>query len=158
MMIAHASLPADDPERVAHVLAEIMDGEALPFPPGGPQCWMAWSGDEAIELEIVPRGRMMAPDDADGGNWRAAHPEAPRASEAHLAIAVRKPMSAIMEIARREGWRTGEYDRGGFFRLAEVWVENAFLIEFLDPAQTAAYKASMTRANWKKTFGLGAAA
>ena len=31
--IAHASIPADDPRRVAEVLAEILDGEALPFPP-----------------------------------------------------------------------------------------------------------------------------
>lgn len=41
MMIAHASLPADNPRRVAEVLAEIMGGEALPFPPGGESAWMA---------------------------------------------------------------------------------------------------------------------
>ena len=34
--IAHASIPADDPRRAAEVLAEIMGGEAMPFPP------MAW--------------------------------------------------------------------------------------------------------------------
>ncbi|MBL8549635.1 MAG: hypothetical protein JNJ73_06600 [Hyphomonadaceae bacterium] len=156
MMIAHASLPADNPKHVAGVLAEIMGGEALPFPPGGPDTWMAWSGDEAIELEIAPRGRLMTTDAAEGANWRDQRTGLPRGSEAHLAIAVERPLSEIMEIARRAGWTTGEYDRGGFFKLAEVWVENAFLIEFLDPAQTAAYKASMTKANWKKTFGMAA--
>jgi len=35
MFIAHASLPAKNPERVAQVLAEIMGGAALPFLPGG---------------------------------------------------------------------------------------------------------------------------
>jgi hypothetical protein len=156
MMIAHASLPADNPRHVAVVLAEIMEGEALPFPPGGPDTFMAWSRDEAIELEIVPRGLLMTPDAAEGGNWRDRHSGLPRNTESHLAIAVARAPEEIMAIARREGWRTGEYDRGGFFKLVEVWVENAYLIEFLDPVQTAAYKASMTRANWKKTFGLAA--
>jgi hypothetical protein len=155
MMIAHASLPADDPRRVAEVLAEIMEGEALPFPPGGPNTFMAWSRDEAIELEIIPRGRLMAPDPVEGGNWREEQ-ASPRRSEAHLAIAVSRALEDIMAIARREGWTTGDFDRGGFFRVVEVWVENAFLIEFLDPAQTAAYKRTMTRANWKQTFGLAA--
>ena len=153
MMIAHASLPADNPKHVASVLAEIMGGEALPFPPGGPDTWMAWAGDEAIELEIAPRGRLMTTNDEEGANWRDQRDGLPRGSEAHLAISVDMPLPEIMEIARREGWRTGVFDRGGFFKLVEVWVENAFLIEFLDPTQTAAYKASMTKANWKKVFG-----
>jgi len=39
----------------------------------------------------------------------------------------------------------------------EVWVENAFLIEFLDPAQSSRYRASMTPENWKRAFGVEAA-
>jgi hypothetical protein len=155
MMIAHASLPADNPRHVAHVLAEIMDGEALPFPPGGPETWMAWSGDESIELEVAPRGHVLTPDPVEGGNWRGRE-SAPRGSEAHVAITVGKSLDDIAAIARREGWTTGVYDRGGFFKLTEVWVENAFLIEFLDPEQAANYKRTMTKANWKRTFGLAA--
>lgn len=157
MMIAHASLPADNPRRVAEVLAEIMGGEALPFPPGGESTWMAWSADEAIELEIAPRGVLMGPDPVEGGNWRMPSAGRARGSEAHIAVTVERPLDEVIAIARREGWTSGEFDRGGFFCVAEVWVENAFLIEFLDPAQTAAYRASMTRANWKKVF-FGAAA
>lgn len=156
MQIAHASLPADDPRRAAQFLAEIMGGTALPFPPGGPQSWMAWSGDEAIELEIVPRGRLMAPDAADGADWRERVREAPRRSEAHLAIAVERTPSQIREIAVRAGWPCAEFDRGGFFRVVEVWVEGAFLIEFLDPEQAQAYRSSMTLANWRKVFGVAA--
>jgi hypothetical protein len=33
--IAHASIPADNPKHVAEVLAEILSGEAMPFPPAG---------------------------------------------------------------------------------------------------------------------------
>jgi hypothetical protein len=32
-MIFHASVPADDPERVARALAEVLRGEHMPFPP-----------------------------------------------------------------------------------------------------------------------------
>ena len=156
MMIAHASLPAGNPRHVANVLAEIMGGEALPFPPGGPETWMAWSGDEAIELEIAPRGHTMTPDPVEGGNWRGRVPSPVPGSEAHVAIVVDKSLDDIVAIARREGWTTGVYDRGGFFKLAEVWVENNFLIEFLDPEQAAAYRRNMTKANWKRTFGLAA--
>jgi len=59
MKIAHASIPADDPKTVAHVLADMLQGEALPFPPAGPSAWMAWSGDGALELEVTPRGNVI---------------------------------------------------------------------------------------------------
>ena len=156
MMIAHASLPADDPKKVALVLAEIMQGEATPFPPGGPETWMAWAADDSNELEIAPRGALMALGD-DGGNWRVSG--AKRAgSEAHLAICVDRPAQEILDIARAAGWPCGRHDRGGFFHVNEVWVEGHFLIEFLDPRDAADYAGSMNRSNWKKIFGAAAAA
>ena len=36
-VIAHASIPADNPRQAAAVLAEMLGGEALPFPPAGPE-------------------------------------------------------------------------------------------------------------------------
>lgn len=156
MKIAHASLPADNPKHVAQVLASIMGGVALPFPPGGPDGWMAWSRDEAIELEITPRGRLMAPDDAHGGDWREQAVSPARRSEAHLAICVATPLDQVVELARQEGWESGVFDRGGFFKVAEVWVENAFLIEFLDDEQARAYSNSMTVANWRSVFSIAA--
>jgi hypothetical protein len=105
MFIAHASLPADQPERAARVLADIMQGEAMPFPPGGPHTWMAWAGDGS----------------------------------------------------RQAGWPAEQHDRGGFFSVVEVWVEGAFLIEFLDPQQAASYRRSMTPAHWKAVFGTATA-
>ncbi len=152
MFIAHASLPADEPERTARVLAEIMGGEALPFPPGGQAMWMAWAGDGQIELEIAPRGVGMEPG-KDGANWSHANGSPRRSSECHLAISVDRPADEIMAIARRAGWPTARYSRGDFFYVVEVWVEGAFLIEFLDPAETAAYRRNMAPANWKTVFG-----
>lgn len=153
MIIAHASLPADEPERVARVLADILQGEALPFPPGGPSTWMAWSAGGEIELEVAPRGLGMDRGE-DGANWRTPLARGARLSEAHLAVGVDRPAQEILAIAKGAGWPAEQHDRGGFFQVVEVWVEGAFLIEFLDPEQTLAYRRSMNPANWKSVFGL----
>lgn len=147
--IAHASIPADNPEVVAKVLAEIMQGEATPFPPAGPNSWMAWSGDGEVELEIAPRGHVLAygPDE---GYWTAQN-QGTRLSEAHLAICVARPAEEIIAIATRAGWPARACDRGGgLFQRSEVWVEGAFMLEFLDPAQTARYREVVTPENWKR--------
>jgi hypothetical protein len=153
MFIAHASLPADDPETVARVLADILQGEALPFVPGGPRTWMAWSSDGNVDLEVAPRG-VGLDRSADGANWLTSTGSRSRLSESHLAVGVDRPAEEVLAIARRAGWPAAIHDRGGFFQVVEVWVEGAFLIEFLDPQQAASYRRSMTPQNWKSAFGL----
>lgn len=154
MMIAHVSLPADDTAKVARVLAEMMEGTAVPFPPGGPGAWMAWSEDEIVEIEVIPRGACMQPAKG-GGNWRApddgSRPS--RLSESHLALCVDRPAADIVRLAEAAGWPASICDRGGFFHVVEVWIEGAYLVEVLDPDFTAAYKASMSVANWRNVFG-----
>jgi hypothetical protein len=44
-MLSHASIPADNPEHVARVIAALWRGEMMPFLPH-PGAYMAWSGDE----------------------------------------------------------------------------------------------------------------
>jgi hypothetical protein len=151
MRLVHASIPADDPRSAADILAQLLGGEAMPFPPGGPHAWMAWSGDGAIELEIVPRGDVLHRDD-DQGNWRTGDAEAPsRASEVHLAISLARPAAEIIEIAERAGWPARVCDRGGgLFSLVEVWVDGCFMLELLDPEQTARYDQVVTPTNWKR--------
>jgi hypothetical protein len=148
MQIAHASIPADNPAEVARVLALMLEGEAVRFPPGGPDAWMAWAKDGAIELEITLRGQAMTPG-PEGGEWRNDGCGR-RFSEAHIAICVGRSESEILEVAKAAGWPARHCERGGgYFNLAEVWVEGAFLIEFLDPEQTAIYKERVTPENWK---------
>lgn len=147
-MIAHASLPADDTKKVATVLADIMQGEIVRFPPGGPNAWMAWSGDGETELEIVPRGAVITYEE-DQANWRQNGPRN-TSSEVHLAICVDRPESEIIAIAKAAGWPARHCERGGgHFSLVEVWVEGLFMIEFLDPAQTRVYRERVSLAQWK---------
>jgi hypothetical protein len=148
MKIAHASIPADNPGKVAQVLADILEGEALPFPPAGPSAWMAWAGDSSIDIEVTPRGHVITFGHDQG--W-AKTEQSTRYSEVHLAICVKRSESEIIKIAQAAGWQAKHCERGnGLFSLCEVWVENTFMIEFLDPAQTARYDQVITLENYKK--------
>lgn len=147
-MIAHASIPATDTRKAAAVLADLLEGEATPFPPAGPNGWKIWAGDGDIDLEVVPRGATIHRE-ADQANWRA-DATASRLSEVHLAVCVNRPESEVIAIAEKAGWPVRHCVRGGIFSLVEVWVEDSFLIEFLDPAQTRQYKERVTAHTWKK--------
>ncbi|HSR00957.1 MAG TPA: hypothetical protein VLM36_13710 [Sphingomicrobium sp.] len=149
MRLIHASIPADDPCKVAEVLAEMMEGEALPFPPAGPQARMAWSADGEVSLEIVPRGHLIH-HGVEEGEWRAVDCSQ-RLSEVHLAIAVNRRASDIIAIADRAGWPARICSRGeGFFELVELWVEGAFMLEMFDPEQANHYGRTVTVENLKR--------
>ncbi len=149
MLIAHASIPSDDPAKAARVLAEIMGGEVTPFPPGGPESFLAWSSDGKTFLEVIKRGRTLRYG-TDEAEYRPGDDPDHRATEVHLAICVERPEADILEIAERAGWPTRSCDRGnGTFQLVEVWVDGTFLIEFLDPAQAKGYQERVTLAGWK---------
>jgi len=155
-MIAHVSLPADDCAHVAKVLSDMLGGGALRFPPGGPEAWNCWSRNNDFQIVVTPRGNVMVAGPTEHG-WasRPKEPAAERAHESHFAMAVERSAAEIVELAQAAGWRALVCNRGGFFELVEVWVENAYLVEVLDPNQLADYRRSMTVENWKRAFGLG---
>jgi hypothetical protein len=148
MKLIHASVPADDPKKVAEVLSEMMGGEALPFPPVE-NGWMAWSGDGSVDLEVVPRGHLihLGPDE---GEWRKVS-DPQRLSEVHLAIGIDRRKEEIIAIAEQAGWPARVCSRGeGLFELVEVWVEGTFMLEMFDPAQAAHYERVVTVENLKR--------
>lgn len=145
----HASLPADNPAHVASVLAEIINGEVLAFPPGGSDAYVAWANDGSVALEITKRGSALTfgPVEAE---WR---PDASteRRTESHLAISVALSKAQIIKIAKTANWPVRHCVRAnGLFDLVEVWVEGAFLLEFFDPSQTETYKTRVTPKAWKQ--------
>jgi hypothetical protein len=152
-MIAHVSMPADDCALVANVLADMMNGGALRFPPGGPSAWNAWSRENDFQIVVTPRGHVMV-EGPDELAWTSGGGRGERASETHFAIAVDRPAAEIVALARAAGWHARVCNRGGFFDLVEVWVENAYLVEVLDPGQLSDYQRAMTVENWKRSFGL----
>lgn len=154
-MIFHAALPADHPEQAARHLARILGGDAMPFPPG-PGSWMAWSEDGATELELMPRGSQFVRGEQDVAILPAATSD--RHSDWHVAIGATVDAQAILQIAAEAGWPARICHRGDFFRVVEVWVDGVTMLEVLDPAMQAEYRRSMTPLNWRRSFGLEAAA
>jgi hypothetical protein len=156
-LIAHVSLPADDCAHVARVLGEMLGGGALGFPPGGPGAYNCWSRANDFQIVVTPRGHLSV----EGPTAQAwvARPRADgeRACESHVAIAVERSAVEVVALAQAAGWHARICNRGGLFALVEVWVENAYLVEVLDPVQLDAYRRSMTVENWRRAFGLGGA-
>lgn len=153
-MIVHVSLPADDCALVARVLAELLDGGALPFPPGGPTTWNVWSRANDCQIVVLPRGQVMVAGPCEQVWAQRPRDPADRASESHCAIAGPRPASEVVALATAVGWVARVCDRGGFFTAVEVWVENAYLVELLDPDQLAAYRRSMTVDTWREAFAI----
>jgi hypothetical protein len=149
-VIHHLSIAAENPELVATVLAEILDGKVTPlFPDTG--TFAAWSKDDyGTAVEVYPYGFTMQP--GKDGQPVDMHSEPRKAgySESHAAISVNLTVDELTAIANREGWRAMEHNRGPF-RVVEFWLENTTLIEFFTPEMQQEYTKAVTgfaRGEW----------
>ena len=150
-MIFHASIPADDPERVAEVIAEIWGGEAFRFPPW-PGAYVAIAGDDrGTTCEVYPRAQTMAPGEDDEPTWAKVDESPSQYVAFHIAIETAKSEAEILAIAEREGWRALRCSRGTFFDVIEFWVENRLHVEVLTPEMQAQYKKSVNLEMWRWT-------
>jgi hypothetical protein len=149
--LLHASIPADEPQRVARVLAELWRGEVLPFPPF-PQAFVVLAGDERrTVLDVYPRGHEHVP--APGEYAVRANPAPSPHSEVHLALGTVLAEEDVLALARREGWLAQRSDRGGLFAVVEFWVENKFLLEVLSAAEQRRYVENLTVTRLRSLFG-----
>jgi hypothetical protein len=154
-MINHISIAAENPERVAKVIAELWNGIVLPFPPA-PGSFMALANDgRGSGVEITPintilvPGEGLPPEDGFGIETQTGEYEAkfvqsdsapPQYVATHLNINTHLSEEEIKEIGRREGWRVLTCNRAeGLFQLVELWIENRFMLEVMTPEQTARY-------------------
>jgi len=165
-MIHHLSIGAQEPERVARVLAQVWNGYAMPFPvaEGG---WIVMLGDErGTAIEVVPHALEMIPGvgEPDGRpiegyelmDWEVhyrTHARPAAASATHLAMSSPLDEDAVMAIARREGWRAVRCDRGPAFPVIELWLENRVLVEVLTPEMSKRYSSFMTPDGLARLFG-----
>ncbi len=151
MSLLHLSIPAQDPETVSRVLATILDGTALPFPPC-PGAWIAFSHrDDGTAIEVYPAEVTVVA----GAETISFLPGAKRsgASATHVAIASVQSAEDVLAIGQSLGWRSRRCNRGPF-ECIEIWVENLILVEVLDPEMLEDYRRNMTVANWRGMFGL----
>lgn len=154
-MIHHISIAARNPQHVAYVVAELLDGVAFPFPPF-PGSFVAVCEDgHATMVEVYPLGSVLLPGDGEQQVQSMHTVEASPYIATHAAISVALDEARIKQIAAREGWRAVTCDRGGVFQVIEVWIENRIMFELLTPEMARAYLNAMTPQNWARYIELG---
>jgi len=138
-MIHHLSIAARDPKQAAEVLAELMGGTAVPFPPN-PGSFFALQLDEhGSGVEVYPAGTELQPGGSSGGSF-VKRPEARGYGPTHFALSVATDADTVEAIAARAGWQCFRCNRGPF-HVIEVWVENESMVEILPPEFAAEYLA-----------------
>jgi hypothetical protein len=143
-MIHHISIAARDPERIAGVLAELLGGFAMAFPPN-PGSFIAIGRDgKGTGVEVHPLGTVLQPGDERGARFGVLE-SPPAYSPVHMALSVTLEEAEVRAIAGREGWACQYCSRAGDFDLLEVWVENQFLVEVMTPPMAARYLAFANR-------------
>lgn len=148
-MIFHLSIAADDPARVAAVLAELWGGEHHPFPPIGTGSRIVFAGDmRNSAIEVYPRGLELHPSEGDADVQGRINAAAGRMTATHCAIATTLKQAEVMRVAEREGWIAKYRKRGGAFGVVELWLENATLVEVLTSDMQAEYLDTMTIEGW----------
>ena len=150
-MIFHFSIAADDPKRTATMLAELWRGEALPFPMLGKGSWIAHAGDDRRStIEVYPRDVALYPAERFGD----LRPEqVSRYVPFHAAIATPLGIEEVEEIGRRYGCTTRVCQRGPWFRVIELWVDNVLMLEMLTPEMQREYQDNVSLENWHAALG-----
>jgi hypothetical protein len=143
-MIHHISIAAHNPLHVSQVLAELLQGQSIPFPDYA-ESYIALALDAyGTMIEVHPFGTALFPGNKTHEsshlrpNLKSSH-----YSANHTAISVPVSAETIQAIAEREGWRSIYAHRGAYFDVIEFWVENQLLIELLPPKIIAQYLAFM---------------
>jgi catechol 2,3-dioxygenase-like lactoylglutathione lyase family enzyme len=137
-MIHHLSIAARDPKQAAGVLAELMGGTAVPFPPN-PGSFFALQLDEhGSGVEVYPAGTTLEPAGNVGGSF--VKQEARGYGSTHFALSVATDADTVKTIAERAGWQCFDCNRGPF-HVIEVWVENQTMVEILPPEYAREYLA-----------------
>jgi hypothetical protein len=154
-MIHHLSIAARDPKQAAEVLAELMDGTAVPFPPN-PGSFFALQLDEhGSGVEVYPAGTELQPGGEVGGKFVRKDPRG--YGSTHFALSVATDADRVRAIAQRAGWQCVDCNRGPF-HVIEVWVENETMVEILPPEYARQYLAFTRPDNVREAMSAGRAA
>jgi len=137
-MIHHLSIAAQDPKHAAGVLAELMGGTAVPFPPNPGSFFALQLDDHGSGVEVDPAGTQLQPGGDVGGSFVKKEPRG--YGSTHFALSVATDADAVQAIAKRAGWQCFDCNRGPF-HVIEVWVENETMVEILPPDYAQEYLA-----------------
>jgi hypothetical protein len=139
-MIHHLSIAARDPKHSAGVLAEIMGGKSVPFPPNPGSFFALQLDDHGSGVEVYPFGTELHPAGAEGGSFVKKPQDGRGFGATHFALSVAADAATVERIAKTAGWHCVTCNRGPF-HVIEVWVENDTMVEVLPPEFAAEYLA-----------------
>lgn len=130
MRIHHFTIPAREPERVAHVLAELLGARVIPLPhPQG--CLLVYAGDpDGSAIEVWPASTRSGVGEQETQQRDLPLPEA-WPHHAFVTTDACDPERVLASFAR-EGWRADRVRNGppqAGFSLVRAWVENQTCIE-----------------------------
>ena len=149
-MLHHFSIAAENPSRVAQVLAEVWQGKCAPFPPHAGS-FMALAMDAyGTMIEVYPAETELMPGSGTESAIFSKSVVASPFSATHVAISIPTNQEQIERIAAREGWHAVRCNREDFFDVIEFWVENKVMLEFLTPSMAARYCEFMQPENLAK--------
>ncbi len=138
-MLHHISIAVNNPHHVASVLAEIMQGSVIPFPPN-PGSYVALAKDEfGTMIELYPARTELIPNAWEGQAGFQNNEQSSQYSSVHAALSVPISLEEIERIGTREGWRVFAANRDGLFYVVEFWIENRLMLELLTPAIAPTY-------------------
>jgi len=147
-MIFHLSVEADHPCQLAEGLAEIMGGEAFPFPPVGEGSWVALEGDAfGSMIEVYARGTNLHQSE-DGAVGLREEPR--RHGATHFAIGTTLNTGEVLAITDRYGWTAKYCRRADRFGLIEVWVDDCLMFEVLTEPMQREYLDTITIENYRR--------
>ena len=130
MKIHHITIPAQDPQHVARILAELLGARVAPMP-HPPGCLLVHAGDpDGTAIEVWPAALR-----AGAGDKELVPRDLPLpASWPHHAFITSEvaDVDRILSTFAREGWRAERVHNGGpggGFGLVRGWIENQTTIE-----------------------------
>lgn len=170
-MIAHISIPSENPKQTALFFAAVIGGLVFDFPVvAGAAIAVARNGS-GTAVEVYPPSMKHHP--GTGAVDPAVRPAgmAPmpwedqifsesgerRPTSFHLAIDTQLSEAEVISRAQSLGWRVLACERAGVFGVVEVWVDNLYLVEVLVPEQAARYRSFMNTHGCAAMFGAGIA-
>jgi hypothetical protein len=151
-MIHHMSIAAQNPQHVAQVLAEVVKGRAVPFPPHPGSHMVVALDEHGTLIEVYPFGSEILPGTEAESCQFAQNSHASRFTATHAAVSVPSSQTEIEQIGVREGWRVVRCNRDSIFDVMEFWVENSLMIEFLTPEMAQQYVSAVQNPEVMKLF------
>jgi len=135
-MFHHISIGAENPFRVAKVIAELTGGKFFEFPVAPGAYMVTFQDQYGSGIEVMPQDTIWFPGEVEA-EAKPGEP-LPRLGSVHAALSVSVSRETIEAIGNREGWLVRWCDRGPF-QVIELWIENHFMLELLTADMTANY-------------------